>query len=194
MSDRYMDRYYDDRDDKYLDRHEMDDERYNVPNRYTRDDEYPCSSQRSRKDKERELQEYGEPSTRSKDKSHLYDDIHKAYSTEAIIRKYEGTDWYPDRDADIMNHAAAQNGRKSQFSDKVDPGKATWDTRERDRKRVSQENHENFNQVLPGERIEPRDWEYKQTSTRHYRSRDPDIPHHVTKSSIERTKSKYPKK
>ncbi|KAL6250818.1 hypothetical protein RBB50_003121 [Rhinocladiella similis] len=194
MSDRYMDRHYDDRDDKYLDRHEIDDERYHDPNRYTQEEEYPRSSQRSRKGKERERQDYGDPATRRKDKSHLYDDVHKAYSTKAIIEKYEGTDWYPDRNADIMDHAVAQNERKSQFRDNADPGQATWDRRERDRMRVSRENHENFNQVLPGERIEPRDWEYRQSSSRHYRSRDPSVPHHVTTNSIERTKDKYPRK
>ncbi|KIW20922.1 hypothetical protein PV08_01501 [Exophiala spinifera] len=192
MSDRYMDRHYDYQDDKHMDRHELDDERHQGSSRYIQEEEDPRSSERSRKGKEKEREKHDEPARKRRDKSHLYDDMHKAYNTKALIQKYEGSDWYPDRDADIMDHAIAQTERKSQWTD--NPSQATRDRRERARKKVSRENHENFNQVLPGERIEPRDWEYRQASSKHYSSQDPDMPPQVTTNSIERIKKKYPRK
>ncbi|KAJ4522725.1 hypothetical protein HRR78_000212 [Exophiala dermatitidis] len=123
------------------------------------------------------------------DKSHLYEKMHEGYTTKAMMSKHMGSDIYPARHASFNDHGNAQITR----SNTRDDGDDKWHADLPRRNEVSRENYNNFNKELPKHKIQPRDFAYVESSSKHWKSPELGRDHSVTSSTLRRTIDKYPK-
>ncbi|EXJ88712.1 hypothetical protein A1O1_05644, partial [Capronia coronata CBS 617.96] len=123
------------------------------------------------------------------DKSKLYERMHEGYSTKAVMSKHMGSDIYPQKSASFDDHGNAQITR----SNTRDDGDGRWEAALPRRNEVSKENYNNFNKVLPDNKIQPRDHAYASTTSKHWRPAELDRDHSVTGGTVRRTIEKYPK-
>jgi hypothetical protein len=218
MSDKYSDRYGYDYDDKYRDRHGDDlyEDRYGGSSR--RDDYYDRgrdSYESPRRSSRREYEDvpglprvrvdrhvsgvndlmsggldYG--SSRLQDRSHLYEGMDKEFSTKAMIGKWYDSELYPRESAPYSSHAKAEKLRISAYDDDEEVGRHVWKKRDETRQKASLDNY-NSSKDLRRNGIDSRDWYYPSSSSRHSKVSYPGDAHYVTESSVERTKSKYPR-
>ncbi len=181
MSDKYSDRHFDDYGDKYRDRHADDlyEDRYG--DRSHRGDYYdrgrhsyesPHRSSRREERYEDVRLPYSERhapgvndfmsgglgfgSSTSRDRSHLYEDMDKAYSTKATIRKWYDSELYPRENAPYLSHASAQKLRVSAYEDDEEVGRDVWKLRDEARQKVSLDNY-NSSKALRRNDIDSRD-------------------------------------
>lgn len=124
------------------------------------------------------------------DKVLSYENIDKKYSTKAVMSKHVGSDVYPNRNASFDDHGNAQIQRSNTgYTENY----AQWERELKQRDNVSKQNHANFNTTLPKNKVEPRDWQYRESTSKHTKSGELDRDHSVTRGTVNKTIEKYPK-
>lgn len=118
-----------------------------------------------------------------------YDNLHQICNTTAIIGKFQGSTFYPDRNASMREFADAQTDRSNGWLTKdLDQALQAWPQHEQ----TTKENCENRNEILPKHGIANVDHAYVEGSQKRYRAPDPQREHSVTRSVVEKTLDKYP--
>lgn len=123
------------------------------------------------------------------DKSRLYEKMHEKYSTKAIMSKNMNSDIYPQKDGSFDDHGNAQITRSNTRNDSEE----NWHAALPRRNKVSRENYNNFNKVLPDHKIQPRDHAYNSSTSKHWKSPELGRDHSVTGTNLRRIIEKYPK-
>ncbi|KIW50989.1 hypothetical protein PV05_09755 [Exophiala xenobiotica] len=155
MSDKYSDRHFDDYSDKYRDRHADDLYEDRREERYE-DVRLPYSERHVPGVNDLMSGGLGYGSSTSRDRSHLYEDMDKAYSTKATIRKWYDSELYPRENAPYLSHASAQKLRVSAYEDDEEVGRDVWKLRDEARQKVSLDNY-NSSKALRRNDIDSRD-------------------------------------